>query len=261
MKRTGYILSLDQGTTSSRAILFDIAGHIAGIAQREFAQIFPHPGWVEHDPMTIWSVQMAVVTEVMTASGVVAADIAGIGITNQRETTIIWDRRTGKPVYNAIVWQDRRTAKKCDKLKEEGFDKIIHEKTGLIIDSYFSATKAQWILENVRGAKEAAAKGHLCFGTVDTWLLWKLTGGKVHATDITNASRTMLFNIHTCSWDKDLLELFGIPESLMPEVKSCSELYDYTTKRETGFSLPASQVSLVISRQHCSVRCVSLREW
>jgi glycerol kinase len=243
MKKEGYILSLDQGTTSSRAILFDKAGKIAGMAQCEFAQIYPQPGWVEHDPLTIWSGQMDVVRKVMNDCGVIADDISGIGITNQRETTIIWNRLTGEPVYNAIVWQDRRTAQLCDKLKKDGFDKLIREKTGLIIDSYFSATKAQWILENVSGAKEAAARGELCFGTVDSWLLWKLTGGKTHATDITNASRTMLFNIHTCSWDKDLLKMFSIPEAIMPEVKSCSELFDYTDKQETGFSLPVSGVA------------------
>jgi glycerol kinase len=244
MKGTGFILSLDQGTTSSRAILFDHNGKIAGIAQREFAQIYPHQGWVEHDPMTIWSVQMAMVTEVMTASGVLASGIVGIGITNQRETTIIWDRHTGKPVYNAIVWQDRRTAQLCDKLKEEeGLNEMIRQKTGLIIDSYFSATKAKWILDNVGGAREAAKGGNLCFGTVDTWLLWKLTEGKVHATDITNASRTMLYNIHTCTWDQELLDLFGIPASMMPEVKSCSELFGHTGKKGTGMSLPVTGVA------------------
>ena len=243
MKHQGYILSLDQGTTSSRAILFDQNGHIAGMAQREFSQIYPVPGWVEHDPMAIWSVQMAMVTEVMAACGVGVSDISGMGITNQRETTIIWDRWSGKPVYNAIVWQDRRTAQLCDKLKEDGFETMIREKTGLMVDSYFSATKAKWILDNVSGAREAAAKGHLCFGTVDTWLLWKLTGGKVHATDITNASRTMLFNIHTCQWDKQLLELFDIPESMMPEVKSCSELFGHTSRHDTGILLPVTGVA------------------
>ena len=243
MKGAGFILSLDQGTTSSRAILFDHNGQIAGIAQREFAQIYPEPGWVEHDPMTIWSVQMAMVTEVMAACGVVASSVAGIGITNQRETTIIWNRHTGKPVYNAIVWQDRRTAGFCDRLKAEGLDEMIRQKTGLIIDSYFSATKAKWILDNVSGARRAAENGDLCFGTVDTWLLWKLTDGKVHATDTTNASRTMLFNIHTCTWDQELLDLFGIPESMMPEVKSCSSVFGHTGKRGTGMSLPVSGVA------------------
>ncbi|HNX66456.1 MAG TPA: glycerol kinase GlpK [Bacteroidales bacterium] len=243
MKGASFILSLDQGTTSSRAILFDRNGQIAGIAQREFTQIYPKRGWVEHDPMTIWSVQMAMVTEVMTACGVLASSIAGIGITNQRETTVIWNRHTGKPVYNAIVWQDRRTAPLCDKLKEEGLDKMIREKTGLIVDSYFSATKAKWILDHVAGARASAERGDLCFGTVDTWLLWKLTDGKVHATDITNASRTMLFNIHTCTWDQELLDLFGIPLAMMPEVKSCSEVFGHTGKRGTGMSLPVSGVA------------------
>jgi len=243
MKGAGFILSLDQGTTSSRAILFDHNGQIAGIAQREFVQIYPEPGWVEHDPMTIWSVQMAMVTEVMAACGVMASSVAGIGITNQRETTIIWNRHTGKPVYNAIVWQDRRTAGFCDRLKADGLNEMIRQKTGLILDSYFSATKAKWILDNVNGARKAAENGDLCFGTVDTWLLWKLTDGKVHATDITNASRTMLFNIHTCSWDQELLDLFGIPVSMMPEVRSCSAVFGHTGKRGTGMSLPVSGVA------------------
>lgn len=243
MKGAEYILSLDQGTTSSRAILFDHSGKIAGMAQREFSQIYPQPGWVEHDPMTIWSVQMAVAAGVMSSCGVSESDISAIGITNQRETAIVWDRFTGKPVYNAIVWQDRRTASFCDKLKADGFETIIREKTGLIADSYFSATKVKWILDNIEGARESALKGNLCFGTVDSWLLWKLTGGKIHATDITNASRTMLFNIHTCQWDKELLELFSIPESMLPEVKSCSELYGHTSKNDTGFSLPVTGVA------------------
>lgn len=243
MKGAKYILSLDQGTTSSRAILFDHSGNIAGINQREFSQIYPQPGWVEHDPETIWSVQMAVTAGVMSSSGVSVSDISAIGITNQRETTIVWNRNTGRPVYNAIVWQDRRTASFCDKLKADGFETIIREKTGLLADSYFSATKVKWILDNVKGAKESAIKGNLCFGTVDSWLLWKLSGGEIHATDITNASRTMLFNIHTCQWDKELLELFCIPESMLPEVKSCSELYCHTSKKHTGFSLPVTGVA------------------
>ncbi len=243
MKGDEYILSLDQGTTSSRAILFDRSGSIAGMAQREIAQIYPRPGWVEHDPLVIWSVQMSVIIEVISTSGVKASSIASIGITNQRETTVIWDRHSGKPLYNAIVWQDRRTASFCDELKEKGHEAMIKEKTGLLIDSYFSATKAWWILNNVEGAREAAAKGDLCFGTIDTWLLWKLTNGRVHATDITNASRTMLFNIHTCEWDMELLDLFGIPLSMMPEVKSCSEKFGETNLIDLKTTIPVSGVA------------------
>ena len=213
-----FILAMDQGTTSSRALLFDRDGKIRSMAQKEFRQIFPHPGWVEHDPEEIWSSQMAVVAEAMSKAGVYGKALAGVGITNQRESVIVWDRETGQPVYNAIVWQDRRTAANCDLLKNEGYEDMIRSKTGLIIDAYFSATKVKWILDHVQGAGEKASRGRLAFGTVDSWLVWKLTQGRRHVTDVTNASRTMLFNIHSMQWDEELLALFGIPESMLPEV-------------------------------------------
>ena len=224
-----YILSFDQGTTSSRAIVFNKQGDIVSVAQREFTQIYPQSGWVEHDAREIWSTQVAVATEAILKANLKAANIAAIGITNQRETTVVWDKETGNPIHHAIVWQDRRTAAYCDSLKEGGFALDIQKKTGLIVDAYFSATKIKWILENVAGAKEKAAAGKLLFGTIDTWLIWNLTGGKVHVTDVTNASRTMLFNIHTLSWDKELLDLFQVPASMLPEVKSCSEVYGETS--------------------------------
>jgi glycerol kinase len=223
-----YILSLDQGTTSSRAILFDHAGSIVSVAQKEFPQIFPKPGWVEHDPRDIWSSQAGVAAEVLTKASVGAADVAAIGITNQRETTLVWDRFTGKPIYNAIVWQDRRTAGVCDRLRARKLDRVIRKKTGLVIDAYFSATKVQWILQNVRGARERAKVGDLAFGTVDSWLIWNLTGGKVHVTDASNASRTMLYDISKGDWDDELLKLFGVPRSMLPEVRSSSEVYGMT---------------------------------
>ena len=224
-----YILALDQGTSSSRAIIFDNQGKIKATSQKEFTQIFPKPGWVEHNPMEIWSSQASVIAEAITSIGINGDNIAAIGITNQRETTIVWDAETGEPVYNAIVWQDRRTSEFCDSLKKkDGLTESIRNKTGLIIDAYFSATKINWILENVPGARQKAQEGKLRFGTVDTWLVWMLTSGEVHVTDVSNASRTMLFNIHTLEWDKELLELFDIPESMMPEVKSSSEVYGYT---------------------------------
>lgn len=224
-----YILALDQGTSSSRAIIFDNQGKIKATSQKEFTQIFPKPGWVEHNPMEIWSSQASVIAEAITSIGINGDNIAAIGITNQRETTIVWDAETGEPVYNAIVWQDRRTSEFCDSLKKkDGLTETIRNKTGLIIDAYFSATKINWILENVPGARQKAQEGKLRFGTVDTWLVWMLTSGEVHVTDVSNASRTMLFNIHTLQWDKELLELFDIPESMMPEVKSSSEVYGYT---------------------------------
>src|SRR4030095_16614493 len=213
-----FILSFDQGTTSSRSIIFNEKGNIVSTAQKEFTQIFPRPGWVEHDPAEIWSTQLGTAAEAITKTSLTVQDIAAIGITNQRETTVVWNRRSGKPVYNAIVWQDRRTASYCDELKRQGHAYAIQTKTGLVIDAYFSATKLKWILDNTTGAREQAKKGELCFGTVDTWLLWNLTQGKVHATDVTNASRTMLFNIHTLQWDDDLLSLFDIPGSVLPEV-------------------------------------------
>ena len=222
-----YILAIDQGTTSSRAIIFDAEGAIKSVSQKEFTQFFPRPGWVEHDADEIWATQYSVVTEAIARMSISAAELAAIGITNQRETTIVWDAATGRPVYHAIVWQDRRTAEYCDSLKERGLADMIRSRTGLIPDAYFSATKVRWILENVEGAREKALRGELRFGTVDSWLVWKLTGGRVHATDVTNASRTMLFNIHTLEWDKDLLELFGIPESMMPRVCASSEVYGH----------------------------------
>jgi glycerol kinase len=213
-----YILALDQGTTSSRAILFDRAGQVVAVAQREFRQIFPKPGWVEHDAREIWDTQYAVAAEVLKRNGIAAADVEAIGIANQRETTVLWDRKTSQPVANAIVWQDRRTAGHCDDLRAAGLAGKIQKKTGLVLDAYFSGTKLQWLLDNVPGARARADRGELAFGTVDAWLLWKLTGGRVHATDASNASRTLLFNIHTLKWDSELLKLFNIPESVLPEV-------------------------------------------
>ncbi len=233
-----YILALDQGTSSSRAIVFDQQGKPKAVSQKEFTQIFPKPGWVEHNPMEIWSSQASVIAEAITSIGINGQNIAGIGITNQRETTIVWDAETGEPVYNAIVWQDRRTSRYCDRLKKEGRTDFIRSKTGLIIDAYFSATKVRWILDNVEGARQKAEEGRLRFGTVDTWLVWMLTRGQVHVTDVSNASRTMLFNIHTLQWDKDLLELFNIPESMMPQVKSSSEIYGYTKATLFAYEVP-----------------------
>ena len=224
-----YVLALDQGTTSSRALLFDEFGAVRAVAQREFDQIFPQPGWVEHKPEQIASSQIAVAIEALAKAGASVSDVAAIGIANQRETAIVWNRKTGAPVYNAIVWQDRRTADFCERLRSEGHGPLIQQRTGLLIDSYFSATKISWILENVSGARAQAEAGNLAFGTVDTWLLWTLTGGKVHATDASNASRTMLFNIHTGDWDRELLDLFQVPISMMPEVRSSSEVYSTET--------------------------------
>lgn len=238
----GYILAIDQGTTSSRAIVFDRNGEIKEIAQKEFRQIFPKSGWVEHDPEDIWNSQLEVLND---AIGKLPQKdlIKGIGITNQRETTLLWNRETGEPVYNAIVWQDRRTADYCNEIAEQGFDKTIQEKTGLIIDAYFSASKIHWILENVDGARELAEKGQLAFGTVDSWLIWKLTEGKVHITDVSNASRTMLYNIHDLTWDKELLEIFDIPASLLPEVKSNSEVYAETSPAIIGSAIPIAGIA------------------
>ncbi len=219
-----YILALDQGTTSSRAILFDHAGAVVAVAQKEFPQIFPKPGWVEHDPAAIWSSQWEVAQGVLAKAGITAKEVAAIGITNQRETTLVWDRKTGRPIHNAIVWQDRRTAPMCDALKRRDLAKKIRQKTGLVIDAYFSATKLAWLLQHVPGAKAKARRGELAFGTVDTWLVWNLTGGRVHVTDPSNASRTMLFNLRTGDWDDELLKLFGIPRSLLPAVRSSSEI-------------------------------------
>ena len=242
MSQTKYILSLDQGTTSSRAILFDNEQNILCVQQREFEQIYPHQGWVEHNPMEIWSSQYGVMNEVIAQSGVDPRDIAGIGITNQRETTILWERATGRPVYNAIVWQCRRTAPIVDELlKTPGMDEYIRENTGLVPDAYFSATKIKWILDHVPGAREKAEAGELLFGTVDTWLVWKLTGGKVHVTDRTNASRTMLYNIRTLDWDEKLLQALDIPRSILPEVRDSSEIYGYTNIQ--GVDVPVAGIA------------------
>lgn len=238
-----YIMALDQGTTSSRAIIFDRNGEMKAVAQKEFTQYFPENGWVEQDPKEIWASQFSVMMEARETLGVPVTELAGIGITNQRETTIIWDRETGEPIYPAIVWQCRRTADRVEALKAEGYDKVIREKTGLIADPYFSATKIEWILNNVDGARKAAEAGRLAFGTVDTWLIYKLTGGKVFATDYTNASRTMLFNIHTLKWDEELLAKFSIPACMMPEVKNSSEIYGYTDEKIFGGKIPVSGVA------------------
>jgi len=223
-----YIVALDSGTTSSRAVILDHDANIVSVSQREFAQIYPHSGWVEHDPMEIYATQSAVLTETLAKASIRSDQVAAIGITNQRETAIVWNKETGKPVYNAIVWQCRRTAAICEELKEQGLEEYIRENTGLMLDPYFSGTKIKWILDNVEGAREDAEAGKLLFGTVDTWLIWKMTQGKVHVTDYTNASRTMLFNINTLEWDDKLLKDFGIPKSMMAEVKSSSEVYGKT---------------------------------
>ena len=238
-----YIMSLDQGTTSSRCILFEKNGKIASVVQREFPQIFPNEGWVEHDPMTIWSTQFAACTEALLKIGGSWEEVYGIGITNQRETVIVWDKKTGVPIYNAIVWQCRRTAKLCDELKAQGYEGKIKEKTGLILDPYFSASKISWILNNVDGARERAENGELAFGTVDSWLMWNLSGGKIHATDYTNASRTMLFNINTLEWDDELLELFDIPRGMLPTVYPSSYLFGYTDTSLFGAALPIGGVA------------------
>ncbi|MFR0550884.1 glycerol kinase GlpK [Limosilactobacillus reuteri subsp. suis] len=228
MSEQQYIMAIDQGTTSSRAIIFDHDGNKVAISQQEFPQYFPQPGWVEHDPLEIWDSVQSVISNVIIKSQIKPYKIAAIGITNQRETTVIWDRHTGKPIYNAIVWQSKQTSDIAEQLIKDGYKEMIHQKTGLVIDSYFAATKIKWILDHVPGAREKAAKGDLMFGTIDTWLLWNLSGRRVHATDVTNASRTMLFNIHTLDWDQDILDLLGIPQSLLPEVKPSSAIYGYT---------------------------------
>ena len=238
-----YILALDQGTTSSRAIIFDQKGSIVSLAQKEFTQFFPQPGWVEHDPNEIWSTQFGVAAEAITKAGLSAENIAAIGITNQRETTVVWDRYTGVPVYNAIVWQDKRTAAFCDELKAKETDRLIQQKTGLVVDAYFSATKVKWILDNVAGAREKALNGELYFGTIDTWLLWNLTKGKVHATDVSNASRTMLCNIHVMEWDAELLKIFDIPESMLPQIRSSSEVYGHTQNILSAHNIPIAGIA------------------
>lgn len=243
MSEEKFILSLDQGTTSSRAIVFNHQGSLVSVAQKEFTQIYPQSGWVEHDPREIWSSQVSVAAEAILMANLQASDIAAIGITNQRETTVVWDRHTGEPVYNAIVWQDRRTAGYCDSLKARGLDQMIREKTGLVIDAYFSATKIKWILDQVDGAREKAEGGRLAFGTIDSWLIWNLTGGKVHVTDVSNASRTLLYNINTLAWDKELLELFTIPENMLPEVKSSSEVFGETSATLFATKIPISGIA------------------
>ena len=238
-----FILSLDQGTTSSRAILFNHGGEIVEVAQKEFRQIYPQSGWVEHDAQEIWSTQLAVMTEVIAKANVKLGSIKGIGITNQRETTVVWNRKTGKPICNAIVWQDRRTAAYCKSIAEKGLDKLIQQKTGLLIDAYFSASKINWILENVDGARKMADNGELAFGTVDSWLIYNLTKGEKHITDVTNASRSLLLNINTLEWDDELLEIFDIPKSMLPEVKSSSELYGYTSLEIGHVNIPIAGIA------------------
>lgn len=241
--RKEYILSIDQGTTSSRAILFNQHGHIAEIAQKEFTQIYPKSGWVEHDALEIWSTQFSVLTEVITKANIKLDAIKGIGITNQRETTIVWNRKTGKPIYNAIVWQDRRTAAYCQEIAERGLAESIQEKTGLLIDSYFSASKINWILNHVKGARQLAEKGELAFGTVDSWLVYNLTNGQKHVTDVSNASRTLLLNIHTLEWDKELLDIFEIPASMLPTVCSSSEIYGHTAVEIGNAQIPIAGIA------------------
>jgi glycerol kinase len=238
-----YIMALDQGTTSSRAILFDKNGKIHTTAQQEFTQIFPKPGWVEHDPNEIWSSQLAVCREVMEKAGISAQQIIGIGITNQRETAIVWDRQTGEPIYNAIVWQDRRTASICDQLKADGHEEYLRQHTGLLADAYFSGTKVKWILDQVEGAREKAAKGDLCFGTVDSWLIWNFSGGEVHVTDYTNASRTLMYNIGTLEWDDHLLDILDVPRSMLPEVKASSEIFAHTQEKWLGAEIPIAGIA------------------
>ena len=238
-----YILALDQGTTSSRAIIFDKKGAIVSSAQKEFTQIFPKPGWVEHDPDEIWATQAGMAAEAVSKKGLKGEQMAAIGITNQRETVVVWDRNTGEPVYNAIVWQDKRTADFCDSLKSQGKSEMIREKTGLVIDAYFSGTKIKWILDNVEGAREKAEAGDLALGTIDTWLIWKMTEGNLHITDVTNASRTLFFNINTMDWDDELLELLTIPKSMLPEVKQSSEVYGYTSPNFFASKIPIAGIA------------------
>jgi glycerol kinase len=238
-----YILALDQGTTSSRAILFDRTGHIVSMAQKEFTQIYPQPGWVEHDPQEIWAGQAGVAAEALAKAGLESPAVAAIGITNQRETTVVWDRETGQPIYNAIVWQDRRTAGFCDGLKEQGLGDTIRQKTGLQVDAYFSGSKVNWILDNVPGARAKAEQGRLAFGTIDSWLIWNFTHGEVHVTDVSNASRTMLFNIHTLSWDDELLAMMNIPKSMLPEVRSSSEVYGHVPETMFGARIPIAGIA------------------
>lgn len=239
-----YIISIDQGTTSSRAIIFEKSGDIKLITQKEFTQIFPKPGWVEHDALEIWSSVLSVVAEALANIDITGDEIAAIGITNQRETTVVWDKNTGNPIYNAIVWQSRQTTGICDDLKAKGFDQTVRDKTGLLIDAYFSGTKVKWILDNVEGAREKAEKGDLLFGTIDTWLTWKLTGGRAHVTDYSNASRTLMYNIHQLKWDEELLDMLSVPASMLPEVKQSSEVYGHTTPNKFfGYEIPISGIA------------------
>ena len=238
-----FILALDQGTTSSRAILFGHNGAIERVVQSEFRQIYPQNGWVEHDPEEIWTSQIAVAREAISSGQVSASDIAAIGITNQRETTVVWERASGKPIYNAIVWQDRRTADICDNLRQEGHAGLIQEKTGLVIDAYFSGTKIQWILDNVSGARAKAERGELACGTIDTWLMWKLTGGRLHVTDPSNASRTMLYDLTTCQWDDQLLALLNVPRSILPSIRSSSEVYGETAAGVFDRTIPVAGIA------------------
>ncbi len=245
-----YILALDQGTTSSRAIIFDEHGSVVGVAQQEFEQIFPQPGWVEHDAQEIWQSQLRVMTKVVDDAHLTASDIAAIGITNQRETTVVWDRATGQPIHHAIVWQDRRTAARCDAVRAAGHATIFREKTGLILDAYFSGTKVQWILDHVEGARKRAQAGELAFGTIDSWLVWNLTGGTVHVTDVSNASRTLLFNIHTGDWDDQLLKLLDVPRNVLPQVRASSEVYGYTAN---SVSLPGIPIAGIAGDQQAAL--------
>ena len=244
-----YILALDQGTTSSRAIVFDRSGDMVSVAQKEFAQIFPRPGWVEHDADEIWSSQIGVASEALARVGASTSDIAALGITNQRETAVVWNRKTGRPIHNAIVWQDRRTADFCGDLKEQGHEGVFQRKTGLLLDAYFSGTKVRWILDHVEGARAMAERGELAFGTVDSWLLWRLTDGQLHVTDVTNASRTLLFNIHDCRWDEELLAILQVPASMLPEVRSSSEIYGHTAE---GIMAGRIAISGIAGDQHAA---------
>ncbi len=238
-----YILALDQGTTSSRAIVFDLEGRPQAMAQQEFMQHFPQPGWVEHDPMEIWQTQLQVAREAIQRAAIPPSEIVALGITNQRETTVLWERATGRPVHRAIVWQDRRTATICDELRRTGYEEVFRQKTGLVLDAYFSGTKVKWLLENVPGLRERAGKGELCFGTIDSWLIYNLTGGKVHATDVSNASRTLLFNLHTLRWDEHLLGILGIPKALLPEVRPSAGLLGESVPELLGAAIPISGVA------------------
>jgi glycerol kinase len=255
---TKYVLALDQGTTSSRAIVFDRQGRIVSSAQKELTQVFPRPGWVEHDPGEIWSSQAGVAAEAVTRAGLSTRDLAAIGITNQRETTIVWERKTGRPVHNAIVWQDRRTAGLCDRLRQAGHEPLFRRKTGLVLDSYFSGTKVRWILDHVEGARERAERGELCFGTVDSWLVWQLTGGALHVTDASNASRTLVFDLHAGDWDDELLDVLGVPRAMLPEVRPSSEICGHTAgplfSRPTPIAGIAGDQQAALFGQRCTER-------